>query len=932
MSEALRWWLMTVVVGFAALPMCLTLFRRLPDRGYTLAKPFALLLVGYVIWISVHLGAPKSWRMIAFVLVLFFAASAYMAWRSRAELLAFVRERWWLIGATEAVFFLAFVTAAYLRSFVPDLGGTEKPMDFMFLNALFHAESFPPADLWLAGENVSYYYFGYLLVAIMTKLTGLAPSIGFNLGLAMIVGLAVTATFGLIYNLAASREERAIASGPGTPAAGFSKRILWRPMAFGLVGALLLTVMGNLEGLLEAFATHGFGSNGFWNWIGINDLFKSESTRWFPDQFWFWWRATRVIEVVPGTFGIHEFPFFSFLLGDLHPHVMSIPFVLLAVGAAFALLRSDGPLDVVVWLERPFTLVAFGLILGGLAFLNTWDMPTMAFVIALVTLIRNRLHAQRWAWSLVLDSASFLVPLFIVAFLAYTPFVFGGFSSQASGFSAAASDGTRLLHTFLLWGVFAVIVLPYAVWRLAKSAQPITRQAVLWSTTPFLAVVVLWLSWDALHLVSSIGGIIPDAFGLNEIATNSDGETVQVWTRIGNRGWTWLSTLAMGGALSLLSLALVREINAAWRSSEERLSHIMALALSATAALLILGSELIFIQDQFNSRMNTVFKLYYQAWLFLSVAGAFVLYELAGSLKLPRLARPRAAPASASAPAPASAPATMHGRPWAMGEYAVLLATLIGAITGVIVLGVAMTSSLFTQIIGAGIGAGLFFVASGAAVLIARAVAPPSTGSANQGPLSWRAVWAGGVIIIVATAFVYPLTATWNRTEGCVGRPFRLLEGSDVCDQIYANRTLDGLARIDSEEREAIEWLLDLQGQPVIAEALGDDYTEGGRVSAATGLPSPLQWPGHEAQWRGTYVPQEGRPEDLEVLYTSNDTAQLRGVIEKYSIAFVYLGQRERERYPDLALPAELFEPTFERSTVTIYRVRSDILGEAARE
>ena len=930
MSEVLRWWLMTVVVGFAALPMCLTLFRRLPDRGYSLSKPFALLLVSYVFWILVHLGFANSTRVIWFVLLLFFAASAYMVWRSRAEMLAFVRERWWLIGATEAVFFLAFVTAAYLRSFVPDLGGTEKPMDFMFLNALFHAESFPPADLWLAGESVSYYYFGYLIVAIMTKLSGLAPSVGFNLGLAMIVGLTITAAFGLVYNLAAPREERAIASGPGTPAAGFSKRILWRPMVFGLVGALLLTIMGHLEGLLEAFAAHGFGSNGFWSWIGINDLVKSESARWFPDQFWFWWRATRVIEVVPGTFGIHEFPFFSFLLGDLHPHVMSIPFVLLAIGVAFALLRSDGPLDVVVWLERPFTLVAFGLILGGLAFLNTWDMPTMAFIIVLVTLIRNRLQAQRWSWSLVLDSAGFLVPLFIVAFLAYIPFIFGGFSSQASGFSAAAGAGTRLLHTFLLWGVFAVIVLPYAIWRLAKSAQPLTRQAVLWSTTPFLAVLALWLSWDALHFVSSAGGIIPDAFGLNEIARNSDGETIQVWTRIGNRGWTWLSTLAIGGALSLLSLALVREIDAARRSAEENLSHIMALALSATAALLILGAELIFIQDQFNSRMNTVFKLYYQAWLFLSIAGAFVLYELAGSLKLPSLARPRAAPASDSAST--SEPASTSEHPWALGEYGVMLATLIGAITGLFVLGVQMTSSLFTQIIGAGIGAGLFFVASGAAVLIARTLAPTNPGSASKTSLSWRAVWAGGAIVIVAAAFIYPLTATWNRTEGCVGRPLRLLDGSDACAQIYANRTLDGLARIDPEEREAIEWLLDLQGQPVIAEALGGDYTEGGRVSASTGLPSPLQWPGHEAQWRGTYVPQDGRPEDLEVLYTSSDTAQLREIIEKYSIAYVYLGQREREQYSNVALPVELFEPAFERSMVTIYRVRQEFLGEAARE
>src|SRR3990172_10798526 len=439
MSETLTWWIMMQVVGLAALPLCLLLFRRLPDRGYTLSKAFALLLVGYFFWIGniVHI-LPNTSGGIWVVVFIFLGISALVFWARRDDLAAFARERWWLIAATEAVFFLTFITAAYLRSYVADLGGPEKPMDFMFLNAVTRGDHFPPPDPWLAGKSISYYYFGYLLVSVMRGLSGLETSIGYNLGLAMIVGLAVTGVFGLVYNMAAPREERATPEGPGTPAAGFSARVLWRPMTFGVIAAFLLAVLGNLEGLLEALAAHNVGSAAFWRWANIDpgDLVtKYQSTHWYPDHFWFWWRSTRILD---GGVGIHEFPFFSFLLGDLHPHVMAIPFVLLALGVAQVFLRSDEPLDLVVWLERPFSLAAFAIIFGGLGFLNTWDMQTMAFVVALVALIRNRLLAGRWSWGLALDTAGFLAPLFVFAALAYVPFFFGGFTSQAAGFKAVS--------------------------------------------------------------------------------------------------------------------------------------------------------------------------------------------------------------------------------------------------------------------------------------------------------------------------------------------------------------------------------------------------------------------------------------------------------------------------------------------------------------
>jgi YYY domain-containing protein len=896
MPETLVWWVMMQVVGLAALPLCFSLFHRLPDRGYSLSKPFALLGIGYALWIlNIMRIIPNTTGGIIIVLLMFGLISSLVFWRRQEELLSFVRNNLRLIAVTEIVLFLTFITAAYLRSYVAEIGGTEKPMDFMFLNAVTRADHFPPEDAWLSGSSVSYYYFGYLLVSVMTRLAGLATSVGFNLGLSMIAAFAVTGAFGLVYNLTAPREMARRAnegteedSEPTTDRPATAPATLWRPILFGVVAGLLLAVMGNLEGILEWMAAHNVGSTTFWHWANIgpaeDPVLAYDSTRWYPDQHWFWWQATRILD--HGA-GIHEFPFFSFLLGDLHPHVMSIPFVLLTLGAALALLRSDEPLDLVFWLERPFWLLALAVMLGALAFMNTWDMPTMAFTVVLMALVRNRLLAERWSWGVALDTAGFLLPLFGLALLAYTPFFFGGFTSQASGFTAESGDGSGLFHMLLIWGPFAVIVLPYAGWRLARSGTPVTAHAVIGALWPAIFVIVLWAVWD---IFSAVFGWFPKIIQPNEAVDD-------LLTRVGDRGPSWLTALFLSGAVALLGLAFVREVEATKRDGERRLSHVFALGIALTSCLLILGTEFFFIRDTFSSRMNTIFKLYYQSWLMLSVAGGFILYEMTTGWRMPRVRLPGAVGFEAS----------FGG--WSWGEVGVVACTIVAAVVGVV-----LTSDLLGGLVGALMFAGIGFAISGSAVLLWRAT------ERRSGALGWRGVWGGGVAVVLLAAFVYPLIATYSRT-----------------DNFNAVRTIDGLDYLKQnspDEYEAIQWLESQDGQPVIAEALGDDYSDGGRVSASTGLPTLLQWPGHQLQWRGTSEPQTGRPEDLQKLYQSTDPAEVSAIIQKYGITFVYLGGAERAKYEPIALPdmGDLFEPAFEHGEVTVYRVRADAVSAALGE
>jgi len=621
MSETLLWWLMVQLIGLAALPLCLAFFRRLPDRGYALSKPFGLIIGGYLFWIlNIVRVLPNTQRGIAWALLLLAAGSALLAWRRREELLAFVRRHWPVILFTEALFTAAFVVAVYLRSFVPEISATEKPMDLMFVNAATLSDRFPPDDPWLSGFSVSYYYFGYLLVAMVGKLAAVETAIGFNLGLAMIAALAVTAAFGVVYNLVAARQ------GEGEERGGGGVGLLGRPVLFGLGAALLVAVMGNLEGVLEFLGAHRVGWSGFWSWAGIGDLGASRgSDAWYPSegwQFWWWFRATRM----DPAGAIEEFPFFSFLLGDLHPHVMSIPFVLLVAGAALALFRSEEPLNLAYWLKRPLALAALAILLGGLAFLNTWDMPTLAFVVIAAALVRNFLLAGRWRWDVLLDTLGFAVPLLVAAALAYSPFFFGGFDSQARGFAIEEGDGSRLFHTLLFWGPFAVIIIPYALWRLRREGRwEVTWQSVMWSLTPGVAIVLVWLAWDVLAGIAGWGpfGAITDRAAIIRL-----NDPVGSWgDRIAERGANWLTAAIFIGTLAVLLLALWRELCSSAALAERR-SAIFALILGVTGALLVLGAEFFFVMDVFASRMNTVFKLYYQAWLLLSLAAGLALYEL----------------------------------------------------------------------------------------------------------------------------------------------------------------------------------------------------------------------------------------------------------------------------------------------------------------
>ncbi len=115
---------------------------------------------------------------------------------------------------------------------------------------------------------------------------------------------------------------------------------------------------------------------------------------------------------------------------------------------------------------------------------------------------------------------------------------------------------------------------------------------------------------------------------------------------------------------------------------------------------------------------------------------------------------------------------------------------------------------------------------------------------------------------------------------------------------------LDGSTWMNTEftqDKEIITYIQNnISGQPVIAEAQGDSYTDYNVISAYTGVPTVAGWWVHEWLWRGSSDVVGNRIPDIVTLYESDDLLASKNIINKYNIEYVVISKAEREKYKNL--------------------------------
>ncbi|GAB1472230.1 DUF2298 domain-containing protein [Chloroflexota bacterium] len=636
MAAFVIWYLILTTLGWLTFPLVYHLFPALTDRGYTLARTAGLLIWGYVFWLFVSLGfARNNIGGILFALAIPIALSVWSSFNHKFEIVNFIKSNLALILTTEILFLLAFAFLAFIRSANPELTSTEKPMELMFINSILRSETFPPQDAWLSGYAISYYYFGYVLTAMLAMLSNINGSSAHNLMTSLIFALGAVGSFGIVYNLLSHskiKNRQPVLSKVEAPS-----------IIHALFAPLFLLLVSNFETVLEILHRRGLFwtkdasgmfTSRFWTWLDMKELSQPpfEPLGWLPDRYLWWWRASRVIQDYDIIGGyrevIDEFPFFSFLLGDLHPHVLAIPFGLLAIAVALNIFLggwSDAKLNLLGANVNisPAGFLFAALTLGGLAFLNTWDILIAAALIVF-SFVLWRVRQNGWSWSRLEDLFLFALPLGIVSLLAYFPFYLG-FSSQAGGILPNFMYITRGTHLWLMWGtlLIPIFALLLFIW-IKKSLQPDWKLG-------FTLGLSLTLTLILLTLILGILGLSTERDIINATLASYNMSVSQFL------GATSLLRLKHIGSLITLLAVLIPSLALLFRSNEKQITSNEAepnssfilhplsfvLLLIVFGTLLILAPEFVFLRDQFGYRINTVFKFYYQAWMLWSLAAAF---------------------------------------------------------------------------------------------------------------------------------------------------------------------------------------------------------------------------------------------------------------------------------------------------------------------
>ena len=627
--SVVTWWLAVTVLGLLALPLTTLVFHRLADRGYILSKTMGLLIVAFLVWVA------ASYRLFTNSLpttlgacLLLGLACLYLFRRRREEMLDLWRERKGLILLGEVLFAGAFLLFVGIRVLNPDLwhpwNGGEKSMEFAFLNAITKSAYFPPFDPYYAGGYINYYYYGLHLIAILIKLTGIVPSVAFNLAVPLLFALTVVNTFSLVYNLTGRR-------------------------LAGLLATTFVALLGNLDGMVQL--AEGLGEAGGFAFEsrlpGVEGLVRLGPglVRVLLLQAGLprfdYWRSSRVI---PAT--INEFPYWSFLFADLHPHMIGIPVTILllalALNIAYAAkgvgerrdisllsVAGDGP-STISWglirnriagflsragmgegsrswsLENVAGMMVLAVTLGAVAVINTWDVPAY-FIIVLGAFMLG--CKGFWRWERAVGALLLFALAASLSLVIYLPF-FSHYQALHVGLGLVRSR-TALEPFLTIWGLFI-----------------------------FLVISLLWgqLLWGrrrdgplrCVGLCLRRGARLPRLLDLyRALVRRPQASYVLGLLLLAGTAFLVLALLVFKlWVLALLAPLLVffafLTVGRAATVEDSFTAFLVFMALG-----ILLGCEVVFLKDFLQGgdhhRMNTIFKFYTQAWVLLGVAAGVSL-------------------------------------------------------------------------------------------------------------------------------------------------------------------------------------------------------------------------------------------------------------------------------------------------------------------
>ncbi|MCL5438669.1 MAG: DUF2298 domain-containing protein [Patescibacteria group bacterium] len=351
-----NWWLLFFIIGFCFLPFSIYIFHNFFDRGYIFSKIISAIITSYLIFILGVTHIAQFTRLNSIIILLLLTSANYFLYPYlKTKLLSLkpatelFKRKWKIFVFEELLFVAGLFFWSYIRNFQPDINGLEKFMDFGFVNSILRSDYFPPKDMWFTPFSINYYYFGHLITAVLTKISGIPSQITYNLMLATLFAFTFAMSFSIGVNLIYRKFESKISN--------------LKILLGGLLTAFLVSLGGNLHPIYTFFKPYpNENPVPFWQLIF--------SPQTFPNAYWYP-NATRFIYNT-----IHEFPIYSFVVSDLHGHVLGIPIILTII----ALLLNEF-LSQRINIKK---LVVVSFLIAAAYMTNAWDGAIYALLSIIV--------------------------------------------------------------------------------------------------------------------------------------------------------------------------------------------------------------------------------------------------------------------------------------------------------------------------------------------------------------------------------------------------------------------------------------------------------------------------------------------------------------------------------------------------------------------
>jgi len=551
----MSWWLILLLLGIIFLPLTQKIFSLYHDNGYLFSKTIGIAISGYLMWLvsSIKIMKFTSFSCVIITLICFGVNILIFCKSKKEEKNSLIdRDKIDAMLTEELLFFAIFFIWTYIRGFKPEAYGTEKFMDYGFMTSMMRTDYMPPQDLWFAGKSLNYYYVGQYMATFMTKLSFVSVNVGYNLMLMTLAAFSFILPYTLILNVTKNLL--------GNQYPKHKKA----PVVAGLISGAGVSLAGNMHFTLY-----------YWFVPIIRTILgiQGEYTKfWFPD-------STRYIGYNPETTDktIHEFPSYSFILGDLHAHVINIMFVITVLGILYAWLLHRKK-----HMENPWnhtsaaqpnlkneivnpSIIMIGFFIGLFHTTNFWDFPIYYVVSGAVILFSNAVVYQ--------------------------------FKVKTIWITA--------IHGVFIITIAKLIALPFTI----NFKQISTEIYLTVARTPMYQLIILW----GLPIIL----IFALLFDLISNFKQKQEEAIKACSKDNTKQELKCNTVHTNALQRFLADLLV--------------SDLFILTLGLCAIGLIIIPEVVYVKDIYSGnfkRANTMFKLTYQAFIIFGICSGYIFVKL----------------------------------------------------------------------------------------------------------------------------------------------------------------------------------------------------------------------------------------------------------------------------------------------------------------